>query len=359
MLLKSFFTLTTVLASIVARPSPGPDHTTGISKRGNPGANHTIVPSALFEFPNPTWLENFAVRPNGQLVITLITSPEIYLFDPITSGPPVKLFTIPQYLALLGIVEYTPDIYYFVAGNFTSPNTPESSGIGSYSIFKIDLRTDSMPHAPTKIIDIPESAFLNGLEVLSVEDGLLIVADSGLGLVWKVDIFKRSYEVFIDVPEMKIGPNAKIQLGINGIHIKNEFLYFTSMAQELFCRAQLTRDDSQYIIGEIETIATGIFGDDFTLDRFGNAWITQDPMDQLTLVIGDGVRKGEVITVAGAQNIETVAGGTRSGFGRTEQDKDILYVVTNGGIAAPVNGVVEGGKVLAFNTYGYLAGILG
>jgi len=352
--------VSSLISSVTARPWSNTPYTR-VQKRSTNDTSHTISPSTLFEFPNPTWLENFAIRPNGQLVITLISHPEIYIYDPITPGPPTKLFTIPGYLALLGIVEFTPDIFYFVAGNFSSAGSPEDEGIGTYAIFKIDLRADSSPHAPAKILDMPKATFLNGLEVLSKEDGLLVVSDSGLGLVWKIDVFKREYEVFIDVPEMKIASDASadVQLGVNGVHVRHDFLYFTSMTQELFCRVQITRSSSGYEIGEIETLATGIFGDDFTLDKFGNAWITQDPMDQITLVIGDGTRKGEVITVAGALNSATVAGGTMCAFGRTEEDKEILYVVTNGGLANPPNGVVVGGKVLALDTTGFLAEVLG
>lgn len=47
----------------------------------------------------------------------------------------------------------------------------------------------------------------------------------------------------------------------------------------------------------------------------------------------------------------TVAGGTTCQFGRGAGDKDVLYVVTTGGMSAPVNGeLTEGGKVVAVNT---------
>ena len=350
-----------LISMTVARPSPNTPHSI-VLKRGTNDTSHTISPSTLVEFPNPTWLENFAVRPNGQLVITLIGLPEAYIYDPIVPGPPTKLFNIPGYLALLGIVEFTPDVFYFVAGNFSSAETPLDEGVGTYGIFKIDLRADSSPHAPTKILDMPKATFLNGLDILSKEDGLLVVADSGLGLIWKIDVFKREYEVFIDVPEMKIASDAasNVQLGVNGVHIQDGFLYFTSSTQKLFCRVKITPSGSGYTIGTIEILATEIFSDDFTLDRFGNAWITQGgPVNKVILLIGEGTRKGELITVAGAFNSSVAAGGTRCAFGRTEEDKDILYVVTNGGLAAPPDGGVTGGKVLALDTVGYLAEVLG
>ncbi len=47
--------------------------------------------------------------------------------------------------------------------------------------------------------------------------------------------------------------------------------------------------------------------------------------------------------IAGNTNSNLLAGDTAAAFGRTALDQSILYVVTNGGIAAPVNGTyIEG-----------------
>jgi len=321
--------------------------------RQAPITNHELVPTTLFEFPNPTWLENFVVRSNGELVITLLTEPSIYLFDPISQSAPTKLFTLSGYVGLLGIVEATPDVFYFVAGNLTNGITVP----GTYSLFKFDLHT-SAP-LPIKVIDMPKASFLNGLEVLRNDDGqlVLIVADSASGLVWKVDVSKGEYEVFIDIPEMKIAVNTSLAVGINGLHLRDSFLYFTSMSQELFCRICIQSNKSGYQIGPTEILASGIVGDDFTLDQFGNGWIAENPMDKLTLVIGNGKKKGEVVTIAGAIDKPLVAGGTRCAFGRTRVDKNILYLITNGGIFNPPSSGVVGGKILAFDTTGYLTSL--
>ncbi|EPE29425.1 Calcium-dependent phosphotriesterase [Glarea lozoyensis ATCC 20868] len=327
--------------------------------RSTPITTHTLPPTLLYQFPNNTWLENFAIRPNGQLLITLITTPEIYLWDPLSPSEVTHITTLPSYVSLLGIASPIPDIYYFVAGNWTSA---AGTVPGTYAIWKLDMRVSS-PKV-VKILDMPKAQFLNGLDVLSPSDGTLLVADSVLGLVWKINIFTRTYDVFIDVPEMKIAVNSTLQLGINGIHIFQNALYFTSMTQELYCRISLnpTHNSSH---GAVETLATGIFGDDFTIDRFGNSWITQDPMDLMTLVIGEGSRKGEVFTLAGREGTKVtqsgvpyVVGATRAAFGVLEEDEDVLYVVTNGGIAAAKNGVV-GGEILSFDTAGFLNQILG
>lgn len=55
--------------------------------------------------------------------------------------------------------------------------------------------------------------------------------------------------------------------------------------------------------------------------------------------------------VAGAVDQLTIAGGTSCQFGRTESNRNVLYVATCGGLAAPVNGTeVEEGKIVAIDT---------
>lgn len=57
------------------------------------------------------------------------------------------------------------------------------------------------------------------------------------------------------------------------------------------------------------------------------------------------------MVVAGAQQESVVAGAIAGTFGRTSADRHILYVVTDGGLASPINGTfVEPAKVVAVDT---------
>jgi len=58
---------------VLASPTTWLPQRNHIQPRNTPITNHTLSPSTLYEFPDPTWLENFAVHSNGQLVITLAT----------------------------------------------------------------------------------------------------------------------------------------------------------------------------------------------------------------------------------------------------------------------------------------------
>ena len=116
-----------------------------------------------------------------------------------------------------------------------------------------------------------------------------------------------------------------IQLGINGIQIQNSYLYFTSSTQGLFARVAIHPNGTA--AGPIEVVASlGGFGDDFALDRAGDAYIGTNPDDTLIKV----TPAGNVTLVAGNINSTAVAGATSTHFGRTAADKSILYITTSG-----------------------------
>jgi hypothetical protein len=72
--------------------------------------------------------------------------------------------------------------------------------------------------------------------------------------------------------------------------------------------------------------------------------VTGSIANTVTKVYPDG--QSEVI--AGNANSSVVAGVTAAALGRTELDRNVLYVSDNGGMAAPVNGTyIEGGKITA------------
>lgn len=93
--------------------------------------------------------------------------------------------------------------------------------------------------------------------------------------------------------------------------------------------------------------------DDFTFDSEGNMWITMHRAN--TIVVARSGDDGEAATVVVGSSTEmTVAGATACRFGRVERDGGVLYVVTDGGYANPVNGnVTEGGKVVAADMRGF------
>ncbi|KAL7905065.1 hypothetical protein GGI35DRAFT_483926 [Trichoderma velutinum] len=188
---------------------------------------------------------------------------------------------------------------------------------------------------------MPEAVFPNGAATLDAKAGTVLVADSTLGVIWRVNIYTREYEVVLDDPSFKPLSTAPLPIGVNGIRRLEDYLYYTNTFKLSFGRVRI--GNSGRARGPFEVVASGILADDFAITHqvaylsghFGNV-ITEVYHDAQTRV------------VAGNLNSTLVAGASSAQFGRTQKDKGTLYVVTDGAVLAPVNGTyTEGGKIVA------------
>jgi len=157
------------------------------------------------------------------------------------------------------------------------------------------------PAVASKLTDIPEGVALNEWQCSHVTR-LLVVADAGAGVVYTVNVHTGNYSKTIDDPTMK--PNSSLPVGINGIKIHDEYLYYTSTAQKLFSRTPIDTT-SGTPTGPAEIIATNVPGDDFSLDQAGDAYVAENPWD----VVAKVTPGGEVSVVA-AQGLNSSLAAT-------------------------------------------------
>ncbi|KAL3421777.1 hypothetical protein PVAG01_05933 [Phlyctema vagabunda] len=304
----------------------------------------------MHEFPNPTWLENIAVRSNGQILVTQLastpTTPFVWLVDPTKSWDPILVADIPDAAGVLGIAELEDDVFYVVAGRGTLVEIVP----GSNAIWRVDLRTllissngtVTQPAEITRVAVFPESVLFNGLCRLSKDDkSTLLIADSIAGSVIRVDVRDGSNETVIKDASMTT-PTGRT--GINGIHTFGTYLYFTNTGLSTFSRVPISLSTGK-ATGDITTIVNNTLGDDFIISRDGSrAWIAQSVANTVTEVDIHG-RAGKVI--AGSLGDVEFATATAVAFGRGESDKNSLYVTTAGGLGSPVNGsIVTGGRIV-------------
>ena len=293
----------------------------------------------IYQFPKPTWIENLAVRRNGNVLVSLLTSPDIYEINPFTSSAHL-LYSFPGFLSTTGIVEIEPDVFTVLTGNFsfdTFTNLP-----GTYAAWKVNLQR-SKPKVD-KITNIPEGGLLNGITNLNPSKHTVLIADSVNGVVYRLNTKTGKYKIVIDDPLFKGSPSGRLILGVNGIRVSHSTLVFTNSQQEIYGSVPINGNGRA--TGPVKIIAKNAVGgiDDFALDPQGNAFVAQGIGNQIAKITAAGVET----EVAGNLNSTELPGTTSARFGRTRKDRNVLYVTTQGGLTGPINGTVTvGGKLAA------------
>ena len=221
-----------LISTVLALPSLQP-----IGQNVTALGQMSVKPACHHDFPNNTWLENLAVRSNGkyfpfptnipgqqtplpasspptfpfspysltpflspgQVLVTLITSPDLYLLSPSTpSSPPTLVHHFANHLSLFGIAELTRDKFYVIAGNYSQPdnhNTP-----GAWDVYCVDLCEDKPKVGLVK--HFGNATLLNGMAALPDGKGVL-VGDAGAGKVYRLDAATGKVDVAMDEELMK------------------------------------------------------------------------------------------------------------------------------------------------------------
>ena len=194
----------------------------------------------------------------------------------------------------------------------------------------------------TLIGTLPGIGFPNGIYSPSPAPGLVLLADSTNGVIWRIDTVTGGYTHFLEDPAFRVPPNATFDLGINGIEISatGDKVWFTNTAAG--------------IVGEISITPSGAVSAAKVLARIPEVDDFASTAGQLPLyVVGDNalwrVDANGTHLLAGGPDDVTLEGATAVAQGRTYYDQSVYYISTNGGLPAPVNGQVTGGKILAVN----------
>jgi sugar lactone lactonase YvrE len=206
-------------------------------------------------------------------------------------------------------------------------------------------------------VDIRSAEFLNGLTAVPSAPGTLFAADSGKGLVYRIDTSKKSWSVFLDDPTLKPNLTASVKIGVNGLHVHRNELYFDNTFQRPLLARVPYHPESATKAGPVEIFFEAATfplneghgqADDFSIDSEGNIWLASASSSVVKL----DIRKKTQKLIAGGPDDATLIGTTSTAFGRTKKDKDVLYITTNGGLTDPSVVGIIGGKVLALNTKG-------
>ncbi|KIW52013.1 hypothetical protein PV05_10675 [Exophiala xenobiotica] len=243
----------------------------------------------------------------------MLSSPDIYLVPTNPPASPIHIAHIPNHLVLMGITEMGHDVFYTVAGNLSVETFDVQ--LGSFSIWEVDLR--GLPGLP---------------------EGILLAADSENGVVWSINARTGQTAIAVNNTSMAPVPSSTVPLGVNGLHVVSQNLYYTNTNKASLSRVPLNMTTGE-AVGPTETVvqSSEIYPDDFTIDFSGNIWLASDAYNQLVLL-----PNATATSVSASSSIQIVSGSRRAkrfmglsatafGTGVLDLQRGSLYVTINGG----------------------------
>ncbi|TEY65560.1 hypothetical protein BOTCAL_0138g00020 [Botryotinia calthae] len=310
----------------------------------------------LYEYPLGTFIESIAIRPNGELLMTLPYNSSVHSIDPLHSNYTPTVVHNFDGLTIFGMTEYERDVYAVNGGSLSSSTGPVA---GTYRVDSLNL-TQTMATSST-IANISSGQFLNGMTSLprwGVGPRNLLVNDVAAGVVYNLDPVSGKYFIAINNTYTQAYEHLNLgAVGVNGIKIGDRMAYLTNTGLGILVGFPIHKNGTEVAGGAVEILSheanSTWFYDDFAL-RDTTTYVTTGSGNSIERVITTAVvSQGPITTeiVAGSLNSTCVAGPTAAAFGRTPWDSHILYVTTSGASNVPVDGRMKiGAQVLAIDT---------
>lgn len=289
-----------------------------------------LLPSSVFaNFPEGSFLESVAIDAAGAIFITNHGTGEIIRLDETGASRSWARLDAPA-----------TGLAFDARGTlFCSGGKP---GAAPGSIWRVDGEGRA-----SRWLDIPDSAFLNGMTL--APDGRLLVVDSLSGRIFAVTTDVPGHAVwFADEALMPRGAESVFP-GANGIKFLGGAAYVSNTDRATLNRIDLAVDGTPKTI---TIVAERLLLDDFAFDAEGTLYGASHAYNLLVRLSRDGRRA----TLAGVA--EGIVNPTAVAFGRTSADARSIYVTTTGGVAAPVDGKLQAARVVRV-AIGHMAAPLG
>lgn len=312
--LLRFASLILALQSVAALPS---------HPRTLPACSAPVI---VHQFAPGTALENQRVRSvQGDILVTLITSPQVYLIDPNGVNAPLLVATFPNAKSLADIVEVQPNIFYVGTSNITL--SPPGLTLFASAIWKLDLSrpTASGQGIITKIADVPQVGLVDGMAVLN--PSTLLLADIWLGVVWGFNINSGTTYLAINDTTMQAPYTAN---AINGIQLSGSTLLYTNTAKNTFNKIGIDRGSGHATsAGLVLATEPNWQPDDFAVDALGNVFLASH-LGQVDGLAAAATASPwipiQVLAQVQAQAPNSVAFGSRA----VDVKRKSVYVTSNG-----------------------------
>lgn len=273
-------------------------------------------PATIFcRFPQPSFIENIAGDDQGNLYVTSVDEGKVYKVN--AAGKAESYAAVEG--RLTGIVPV--DGRSFICGGWATD--------GMSTIYVLDAQQRLIPKLP-----LPEALFLNGITALA--PGSFLLCDAYAGLIWKYDIVSNeAIPWFRHELLTRIDPNNPMPAA-NGIKKYDQTIFVSNTARNLLLAIPLVAGQP----GAPEIFLDDVNFDDFAISENGTIYATTHIFNSVV-----EIKPGKQLSVIGSVE-HGLAGSTAALLGRTEKDRGILYVTTNGGLSYPPPGGLEDGKIV-------------
>ncbi|WP_203070297.1 SMP-30/gluconolactonase/LRE family protein [Falsiroseomonas ponticola] len=222
-----------------------------------PAARAQPAPEILARYPNGTFLENLAIRPDGSVLFTSYFARAVEAWSP--AGGATRFATLDVHPVSLAA---TGDGGHALAVHGTSFLAGPGAMRGQAAVLLLDAAG-----AVTRRIPLPEAIFPNGGLLLA--PGRLLLADSALGRVWEVDLAAGSARAWLDHPLLAPDP-ALPYPGVNGIKRQGDTLILSNSATRQLLRLRLAGTAPQGVPETMARMTGGV--DDFDIAPDGTIY---------------------------------------------------------------------------------------
>ncbi|CAG9990524.1 unnamed protein product [Clonostachys byssicola] len=290
------------------------------------------------DLPQGAGIENLALRPCGNALLTDNSGAHIYEVEPVAGSAPKLLHSFNGTHGASGITESSnPDEFFVVTGHYSFEL--QSPIPGSYAIHRLSFDNRGQP--VVKQLSPLGVAQPNGLlHVPHTSD--VLIADSYAGYIWKFNTVTLALTLYFDHPMLKPQAVSGLIFGVNGIKFSQEYLYFSNTNLGSIYRMRATGREDQ-LHGIPELVAQGTPADDFIIDDNGDIYLAQQlPANSLGYLSRS--RFGMMPeTIVGGPESNAVAGCTavaraKPSFEQTQKLGRTLLVPVNGNLTAILNG---------------------
>jgi hypothetical protein len=276
-----------------------------------------LVPACqIADFPVNTFLESIAINTDGTLFFTSHLDGKVFRMG--KDGIPTVHATISGKAA--GLVFTSDGDLLLSAWNDRDIST----------VFVISPQGEV-----TVLVTMTDAMFLNGLTPL--QSDRYLVADSYRGAIWELNTTEKTAKIWLEHPYLARSSSDREFPAVNGLKVYGNTLYASNTEKMQLVKIPIQLDGQP---GEPEIFLQPVNLDDFAFDRDGNLYGTTHIYNSVVKIEPSGY-----ITII-AQAEQGVSGSTALAFGRSEDDRTRIYVVTNGGMSFPPPTGLESAKVV-------------